>query len=148
MVNKKKSRKFPYYVIYEVKDSLARMKVVDLNTIQKKILVDDTIKNNQRDSRYQKERFVYEDDIKKHVAKEMDIPGSNKTEQAKIVKFVKDMDHPNYMMVFDSRRGTIHEEYKVNAFREFEDKVLHRSTSALVEAEIEADTVEEDEKEQ
>jgi hypothetical protein len=118
-----KPRKFPYYIITDIDTKALRMRILDLNTIQKEEYVIEDGK--------EKKVIVYIPDKDKHDLKWIDIPGKTQKDQQAIVKWINDMvfpdgkAHPNKYMVYDARRhftDPIHEENKVNSFRQWENE--------------------------
>lgn len=118
-----KPRKFPYYIITEVDSKGLRIQILDLNTIQREEYITEFGK--------EKRILVYEEDETKHDLKWIDIPGKTDKEKHAIAKWINDMvfpdgeRHKDKYMVYDHRRhftDPLHEENKVNAFKQWENE--------------------------
>ena len=112
-MRRERSRKFPYYYVVEVNGT--RMTILDINSIQTRV---------QEEKGYS--RSFYDDNVENHVTKEIEVPGSTEKEKKANIKWMNDMmdGANNTIIVYDHRRNTLHEEYKVAPFVSYEEDVL------------------------
>jgi hypothetical protein len=121
MTKRGKSRKFPYYIVVEVDAAEKKMLLLDLNSIQWEEHVD-------RDGR-KTSVFHYIEEADQHDLKWITVPGAKVADQKSAINWIEEMVFPDGMldeekyMVYDHRRhftDPFHEEYKVQAFRDWE----------------------------
>ena len=107
----------PFYVILETDINSLKIKILDLNTIKKRERVDN------------KWKTVLNEDENSWDIKWIEVPGVTKTEQTRIIKYIKEMvfpdgeRHPDKIMAFDPRRpfgSNIYEIYKSDIFKSWE----------------------------
>lgn len=133
-----KPRKFPYYIVTEIDSKELRMQILDLNTIQKE--------EYQIVDGKEKKVITYVSDKNQHDLKWIDVPGATKSIQQKTVKWIMDMVFPDgerhkdkYMVYYHKSHFNepLHEENKVNVFRQWEDENLFSLTVITLDEDTE-----------